>query len=111
MSGELLCLFNKFGHCKYQDKCRKRHVVAICERNQCEIAKCLERHPRECNYYKEFGRCKFGDYCSFKHKSSLRETCENLVKELDYVKIKLKALENEMKRKDAEIESILKIRN
>ena len=109
MAGEIVCLFNKFGHCKYQDRCRKRHVQSICERTQCEIAKCSERHPRECNYFKEFGRCKFGMYCSFKHKSSIRETCENLVKELDNVKAKLKALENEMRKKNDEIEAVLKM--
>ena len=86
MAGEFVCLFNKFGHCKYQDRCRKIHIGSICERNQCEIAKCQERHPGECNFYKEFGRCKFGEYCSFQHKPSVVETCKTLQKELDDVK-------------------------
>ena len=102
MAVEFVCLFNKFGHCKYQDRCRKIHIGSICERNQCEIAKCQERHPGECNFYKEFGRCKFGEYCSFQHKPSVVETCKTLQKEIDDVKAKLEALENEMKRKDDE---------
>ena len=31
MAHEVLCLFNKFGFCKYQDRCRKKHTNEICD--------------------------------------------------------------------------------
>ena len=96
MAGEFVCLFNKFGHCKYQYRCRKRHIGSICEeKKQCEKAKCQERHPRECNFYKEFVRCKFGEYCFFHHKPSVVEACKTFQKDLDDVKAKLETLEKE----------------
>ena len=68
-----ICLFNKFGHCRFQTTFRKRHVGKICEKDQCNIQSCSERHPRECTYYRDFGRCKFGTYCSFRHRNSKDE--------------------------------------
>ena len=68
MAAENVCFFNKFGYCKFLDKCRKRHELRICENGNCEIKECSYRHPKECRLWKEFRMCKFGDYCYFNHK-------------------------------------------
>ena len=68
MAAENVCFFNKFGYCKFLDKCRKRHELRICENGYCEIKECSYRHPKECRFWKEFRMCKFGDYCYFNHK-------------------------------------------
>ena len=66
MSSETLCLYNKFGHCKFRETCRHQHCNEVCEETNCEIRKCLKRHPRNVRFFDDF---KFGEYCSFFHKS------------------------------------------
>ena len=65
---ENVCKHNKYGYCKFQEKCRFQHVKQICPRKDCEIEKCSLRHPRECRYYREYSRCKFGSFCFYHHK-------------------------------------------
>ena len=103
-----VCLFNKFGHCKYQATCRKRHINTICEKEDCEVENCCERHPRECNYYKVYNRCKFGSFCSFAHKTSEDEKIENLRTEINGMKVKIEKLEFEVNLKNQQIEFIMK---
>ena len=102
-----ICLFNKFGHCKFQSKCRKRHIEKKCEKEKCEIQNCLEKHPRECSYYRDFGRCKFGSYCSFDHKASKDDTIIKLEKDLNDVKNRLDEIEVVLKSRNKHIEFIL----
>ena len=102
-----ICLFNKFGHCKFQTTCRRRHVGKICEKDQCNIQSCSERHPRECTYYRDFGRCKFGTYCSFRHRNSKDEKIKELESELKNLKSKLEKFEEELKIESKQIEFIL----
>ena len=104
-----VCLFNKFGHCKFQANCRKRHVETICEREDCEILNCNQRHPRECSYYRHFNRCKFGSYCSFTHKTSKDEKIEKLRNEIDCMKSSIEKLDRELELKKQEIEFIMKV--
>ena len=66
MDVNTLCLHNKFGHCKFQDTCRHRHVYSLCDTDNCDISSCDKRHPRICRYYLNYGRCKF-DPCSYSH--------------------------------------------
>ena len=66
MNCENVCRHNKFGYCKFDKTCRKRHVEEICDKKACETNLCEKRHPRSCRFYSEFGRCKFGEYCRFK---------------------------------------------
>ena len=68
MEVETVCVFNKFGFCKYSVKCRKKHEDLKCENLSCEIFNCSKRHPKECKYYREFNRCKYNEYCRYEHK-------------------------------------------
>ena len=72
-----VCAYHKYGHCKYKNTCRKRHVDELCKENACVIDLCSKRHPRQCRYYQNFGRCKCGKFCSFSHdvmaNTSIRE--------------------------------------
>ena len=103
-----VCLFYKFGHCKFQGTCRKRHIETICEKEGCDIQNCNERHPRECSFFRDYKRCKFGSFCSFKHESSEDEKVETLKKEISYMKTRVEKLENDIALKNKEIEFILK---
>ena len=95
MAVKSICLFNKFGHCKFGDICRLEHLRSICGNSACNINTCEKRHPRECKYWNEYKRCRFGDYCSFKHKS--KDVCNpketNVENELATLKAKIEELE------------------
>jgi len=105
MANDGLCMFNKFGFCKYLDKCRKRHTKETCEKENCEVNKCGKRHPKTCRYFQEFARCKFGEDCYYKHKQ--KESNYEVVKELERVKEKLRIIENILEKKAEEIERII----
>ena len=67
MATQIVCRYNKFGHCKYCENCKFMHIMERCENVSCEIVNCKLRHPRICNYYRDYQRCKFGEWCSFNH--------------------------------------------
>ena len=67
MTGEV-CMFNKFGFCKWEANCKKIHLDEICLLEECESRKCNKRHPRHCKYFSERGFCKYGSSCRFDHK-------------------------------------------
>ena len=95
-----VCNFNKFGHCRFKEKCRKEHVNDVCEKKDCEIHSCSKRHPKLCRYFREYGRCKFGTFCDYLHSSST--TTE--------VSLKLSNLENtiqQLTNKVNKLENIL----
>ena len=103
MSGETLCLHNKFGFCKYGELCRREHVNEICENEKCKVDSCNKRHPRKCKYFEEYRRCKFSDYCAFSH-----EIPRNPIEEeLNLIKDSIKALEREIKTKHKDMVSVL----
>ena len=87
-----VCDHNKYGFCKFGDRCRQKHIDIKCENQTCEIKTCIKRHPKECRYYRSYGRCKFGTYCLYEHideKNNLRE-------EVDSIKVTLRLLESKM---------------
>ena len=65
---QTLCKINKFGYCKFGDKCRNRHNNIACSDNKCKVFNCEKRHPKICKFMREFGRCKFTTGCAFDHK-------------------------------------------
>ena len=102
MADENICLYNKFGYCKYRETCKYKHVKEICETIQCSEEKCSKRHPRTCRYFRDYRRCKFGSYCTFSHdvpKNS--DHCE-----IKVLKEKVDNLEKIISDKDLEISSI-----
>ena len=72
MTQETVCLFNKFGHCKFSTRCRQFHLNEICENELCESQNCLKRHPRVCRFYNQYQRCKFGEFCSYLHQTKTK---------------------------------------
>ena len=91
MATQHICLFNKFGYCKYKEVCRKEHVDDICSDSPCDFLNCRLRHPKLCNWYSEYGRCKFNP-CKFKHEEK-NKSVEIIMKENSEVMSKLKEVE------------------
>ena len=77
-----ICRRNKYGYCKYNDKCRFRHINEKCVAKECNIFDCEKRHPKICNYIREFGRCKFTTFCRYDHEKpdSILENSEKIEK-------------------------------
>ena len=63
-----LCRFNKYGYCKFGDKCHFRHNNVICVTKKCSVFDCDKRHPVVCKYFMNFRRCKYPN-CAFKHEN------------------------------------------
>ena len=97
-----VCSFNKYGHCKFQKKCRKMHEDKICESLECEPRNCSLRHPKVCSFYRDYKFCKFAEYCSFSHNIHSNHSNEALEKEISDIKKNLDLLrerENENENK------------
>ena len=110
MAIENICLHNKYGFCKFRDTCRKRHVAEKCEKVNCEIENCLERHPRECRFFRKFGRCKFTDFCFYEHKID-DNLNDDFMTDLTSVKAKLVEVEKILENKENRMEKIITEQN
>ena len=102
---EEVCMFSKFGYCRYKEQCRRRHYREICIENEnCKARmECPKRHPKKCKKYRTEKGCRFGSDCSYEHtiqhvSTKANETQENLILKNKVVLLEasLKDLENKM---------------
>ena len=116
MAGLELCLRNKFGYCKYYNACHFKHINKECEKVNCDIKSCEERHPKDCWWFKEYKRCKFS-YCAYKHvketnpSTDIKEKIEEIDKlitekkaEMDLQEQRIREIENKLKDKECDLE-------
>ena len=96
-----VCLYHKFGHCKYGQYCRHEHVDQLCPMEDCEKHDCISRHPRRCTYFAQYGLSKFGAYCSYLHDTDngINEAVHDKIQKMEekIVAFETKLGENEMK--------------
>ena len=69
LSTETICKFNQRGFCKFRSMCRKRHIIEVCQKINCDISGCQLRHPQKCRYFYIYGECKFEDDCAYLHEN------------------------------------------
>ena len=100
MATPTVCSFNKFGHCKYKESCRKPHFNELCDVSSCDFLSCKLRHPKKCNWYSEYGRCKFNP-CSFKHTDEI-DSVDSARREMAKITSKLKSIETSLTNLEAE---------
>ena len=64
-----ICQHHKFGYCKFQKQCQKKHLEGQCEAlGACkEIKTCNKRHPKACKRFIHDTLCKFGLDCAYAH--------------------------------------------
>ena len=105
-----VCIFNKYGYCKFKYTCRKQHIQEKCSNEKCEILRCSLRHPKICRYFRDFGNCKFGEWCSFRHEIKVNKDIEDMKKTLDAkietYETRLKTLETCLAEKDVNISQL-----
>ena len=101
MAAHSVCLFNKFGYCRYGELCKHKHLKEVCDKLDCEQKEvCQKRHPKHCRYYRDFGRCKFAEYCFFRHKESFKLKHDQIESELEQLKRKVMMLEDKLESTD-----------
>ena len=108
-----ICRNNKFGYCKFAEKCRYHHIDLLCEEKTCDIFNCEKRHPKLCLYQRDFGRCKFTSFCKYNHgkdknlESSIeksRATEEELKEKIKTLEKRVEKLEKAAEEKDRTVE-------
>ena len=67
--GEKVCSNQKFGFCKFKDKCINKHLKETCQDlTACVNSKnCQKRHPKGCKRHIIKGFCRFGAGCAYHH--------------------------------------------
>ena len=114
MATQNVCSFNKYGFCRYQERCRKYHEKNLCENAKCVVRECVLRHPKFCKYLRDYGHCKFGEWCFFSHKLSIKnynidnDEIKELNDKLNDLNNKIKTCETNIMDKSNEIEALEK---
>ena len=111
MAVSQVCIYFKYGHCKYKNKCRNNHIEDLCDTDNCDGRSCDKRHPKACRYFEIFGRCKYNP-CSYSHvagslvhdKLGNLESLINVMKhEIDVLKQSLKMNEEKTKKLEFQV--------
>ena len=107
MAAPTLCLFNKFGYCKFSERCIRHHVNEICVSNHCNISECRKRHPKLCKYFENYRRCKFNP-CAYRHEKDSSKTYDEVEeRNLKEINDKMSVIENEIIKKNERIEELV----
>ena len=109
-----VCLYQKYGFCKFKDSCMKKHLKEECkDLNSCKTKKiCDKRHPKLCRRYVSDQNCTYGEDCEYLHEGGEKipegNKLEKRVEELENI-IKEKSLaENKMEVAVREMEKVVK---
>ena len=92
--------------------CKDYHPIEVCKLPNCDVAKCLKRHPQSCRYFRS-GSCRFKESCKYAHKEYINsnELLEKIKNLENYVKQKSCICNCETKDKTYENELLNKIKN
>ena len=110
MATQVICQFNKYGYCRYQEMCRKQHINEKCENSSCDRKTCNLRHPKICRFFRENGFCKFGEYCKFIHFEKESFDMEKYKQENENILKKLANIDREIKKLQQKEEDIVEKR-
>ena len=101
-----VCMYNKFGFCKYRSHCRRHHLQEECANHSIfkNVEKWDKRHPKACKKYNYENGCSRTD-CAYKHTDSNKSVQADMIKEkmkirenmLLEMSTKINTLENELR--------------
>ena len=90
MVQENVCSHFQVGYCKYETKCRHKHIEEECQTKSCN-KRCQQRHIKRCRYGT---KCKIIDVCQFKHNVRERHIdADHIKKDIIEEKEKVKILQ------------------
>ena len=108
MENDEVCLYSKFGYCKFKEKCKRKHFQQECDNLQdcSRIQDCDKRHPKICKKYGSENVCSFKCDCAYLHKKSagckerdlLKDKVASLENTVSELMIKLNIFEDELKK-------------
>ena len=80
---EEVCMFGKFGFCKFKEVCKRKHFTNVCESlSRCtNIKTCQKIHPKACRRFKTGNQCKFKEDCAYDHTRKNHDEEKNNLKE------------------------------
>ena len=99
MAAQTVCQFNKYGFCKFKERCLKLHIDDNCADSSCDRSSCIRRHPKECRYYRKYRRCKY-DPCKYLHSENI---IDKILETKESIDLKLKLIDDKIKKLDDEI--------
>ena len=105
MAAHNVCHYNKFGFCKYKERCMQIHIDDPCDDFDCDAKMCNRRHPRECKYFRYYKRCKF-DPCKFTHIDKMSENLNQIRKIKDSIDVKIAEIDAKMDKLNEEMKDI-----
>ena len=78
-----ICQFQKFGFCKFQGECKRKHMKEVCESlSKCpNIKGCLKRHPKICKRLESESGCRFKEKCTYSHQACIVNEEQNELKD------------------------------
>ena len=97
MAAQNVCHYNKFGFCKYKERCLQIHIDDLCDDFDCDAKMCNRRHPRECKYFRYYKRCKF-DPCKFTHIDNVSENFDQIRKIKDNIDVKIAEIDDKINK-------------
>ena len=106
-----VCLYFKYGYCKYKNKCKREHMKEACEDlNHCMDQRiCNKRHPRVCKIYVEDRVCRFRSDCAYHHpleKEELTFEINDLKEKVDTLKLIVYLLADKIENLEFEMHKI-----
>ena len=110
MEGEI-CLYSKYGFCKYKESCRKQNIKEVCDIiKTCRNLKCCsKRHPRVCKKFTVDNYCQFGNDCSYFHPNNTETKVSNYVLEskVEIMERNIEVMANTIINLEAKIEDLM----
>ena len=108
MEGEV-CMFNKFGFCKFQSECKREHYSEVCDQlSRCSnIKRCNKRHPKNCKRYVSGNGCRFQEECAYYHHGEKQEELNELKRKVDI--LEKKVAESTNKEESEKLEQFEKV--
>ena len=110
MEGEV-CLFQKFGFCKFQGGCKRKHFQEVCDQlSKCNnIKQCEKRHPKTCKRYASGKICRFQEDCAYFHQVENQEGQNELQLKVDMLeKMVVQLNKKEESKKVEKLEEVVK---
>ena len=78
-----MCLYNKFGFCKFQGECKRIHLTEVCGNisNCKDVKECQKKQPKKCKRFIANNGCRFREDCAYNHQSAKDDEERNELKE------------------------------
>ena len=102
-----ICMYSKFGFCKYRNNCSRHHFEEECENlSSCKNVKtCDKRHPKVCRKFNSVKGCTSTN-CAYNHIESNKSLTTDLIKIMENKLLEMSTRINNQEKELIEIKSM-----